>query len=171
MQDEDDAEPEGWQTNANECRDAGDVVKDATALERGQHAHRHRDNRPDEEGQNSDAESLGQRVLDLRGDRLTGVDGFAEVTAHDVAHPGGVLDVERFIESEVLANLGCRLGSVFAAQHGRDRIAGHEPQEEEDDRRAAPDDEDCVDQPADYVRRHQAPPWTEPRDWGRARAV
>jgi hypothetical protein len=99
-------------------------VDDAPAPVRGGDGEGNADQKPEGRSRQREAERDGRPVLDRLDDGLAGAQRFAEVAARDAAKPDHVLDGERAVEAEPLADGGeLLLAGVFHADQRHRRIA------------------------------------------------
>ena len=94
--------------------------------------------RADEERRERQLDRVGQHGGDIRRDRAVGDERAAEIALRDLDHELAVLDQERLIEPEPLAQRVPRLGARLVAEHDDGRIAGHDPHEQEHERQHRP---------------------------------
>ena len=101
-------------------------------------------------------EGDGQSAGDLAEDRLARAQRVSGVAPEEGAQPAEVLEGERPIQTEVAAQLRHLLGGQHGAraEADRDRVAGHEPEEEERQQRHADQRRPEREQPAQEVARH-----------------
>ncbi len=145
--DQQDRQPEARQRDA-ERGDAGDEGIDARSdFGRRQDAERYADDCRDQERVGRNQDRVRHPLLDQVRDRRARQQRNAEVALHGVPEPGAVLDDQRTIEAEQLADLvDPLLGRVVAGQHQR-RIAGHQMQQRKDHERRKDDDRHDLQQP------------------------
>lgn len=140
------AHPERGHRQADQRHDRTDPVEDAARARGGGHAHPDAQQHRPAEGHPGEQEGRGQAFeIDLD-HRLPVIDRHAQVAGQRVADEAEVLDQQRLIEAELLAQcVDVGLACARLQQH-RDRVAANLA-EEEDRQRQDRQRDDGIDQP------------------------
>src|SRR5262249_43479074 len=118
-QDQHDAEPEARERHTEERDRRAERVPDRAATDRRQHAERNGDGDRQREGAERELDRRPEAIEEQRGDRIAGLERAAEVAAQRTAGPPKVLQRERTIEAEPLADLRSGLLRELAADQHR----------------------------------------------------
>ena len=166
-EDHEDREGEAGDGHAAEREEHHRRVDRRAALDRRDHAERHAEDDGEEHRRARELERARQAIEDELCHRLVLDVRLSEVSADRVPEPAHVLDRERIVQPEVVADLlgeGDPLLRRSDAEGGRahhrvDRIAGDEMQDREDQERREQHDRDRLDEPLCDELRHGANPW------------
>ena len=118
---------------------------------------RHADHAADEQRRERQLDRVGQHRGDVGRDRTVGDERAAEIALRDLDHELAVLDEERLIEAEPLAQRLARRRARLIAEHDDGRVARHDPHQEEHERQHRPQGRQREEQPFGDEAQHVIP--------------
>ena len=116
---------------------------------------RHADDAADEQRRERQLDRVGQHRGDVGRDRTVGDERAAEIASRDLDHELAVLDEERLVEAEPLAQRLARRRARLVAEHDDGRIARHDPHQDEHERQHRPQRRQRKQQPVGDEAQHR----------------
>ena len=131
------------------------MVEDRVSLHRGDDAGRQADDQCDQDGAERKLDGGREELAEFGQDAVARHDRLAEIALHDALDIAAILDEEGLVEAVFLQQLRMA-GRVDAALpgHGLDRVARHEPDQEEGQQRDADEGRDDEADPGQDEAKH-----------------